>query len=456
MPIFLPDHKRVVVVLLHVVLLCCFPLNAVSQESQLFKFPDTFGLGCLVSTTESLLVSTKPESSGNILSFEAERNKLINTQQDNLTEIKRLKRQVKNLKQQQSSSKKTKKSLAKKKAQVKDLTKLDKLYSSTINAISACQNGTLSFVPCAEQGSTCDDGNECTLGDFCLNNKCLGNPLTLTTPKGCGVGACARTAPLCFNGIPGICTSGIPSAEICNNIDDNCNGSIDDGLDCGASNELCLPGQLNCNGSCTFTSSDPTNCGSCGFNCGAGNSCNSGICKKGLGQSCQTFSDCQSNICKDGVCCNNACGGFCVSCNQPGKLGTCSPHPANTDPDNNCPATEAKDCSFDGMCDGNGGCRLHVAGTVCANALCQPSDLIHADTCNGLGQCVDGGSVNCAPYICSSLTCLTNNCGSDTDCLSSHYCDAPLCTLTLPRDSTCTRNRMCSSGRCISGFCDGP
>ena len=43
----------------------------------------------------------------------------------------------------------------------------------------------------------------------------------------CGAGACARTVPQCANGAPATCTPGAPTTETCNNIDDNCDGAID-------------------------------------------------------------------------------------------------------------------------------------------------------------------------------------------------------------------------------------
>jgi len=49
------------------------------------------------------------------------------------------------------------------------------------------------------------------------------------SPTSCGVGACARTgATFCLNGhVRNSCTPGTPSAESCNGIDDNCDGTID-------------------------------------------------------------------------------------------------------------------------------------------------------------------------------------------------------------------------------------
>jgi hypothetical protein len=47
----------------------------------------------------------------------------------------------------------------------------------------------------------------------------------------CGSGACQVTVPQCTNGAPQVCTpnSGAASPETCNNLDDNCDGAVDNG-----------------------------------------------------------------------------------------------------------------------------------------------------------------------------------------------------------------------------------
>jgi hypothetical protein len=51
------------------------------------------------------------------------------------------------------------------------------------------------------------------------------NPGTQT----CGTGACTRTVNQCSAGAPLTCTPGTPTPETCNNIDDNCDGTTDNG-----------------------------------------------------------------------------------------------------------------------------------------------------------------------------------------------------------------------------------
>ena len=54
----------------------------------------------------------------------------------------------------------------------------------------------------------------------------------------CGLGACAATVPKCQNGQSQICTPGTPTTESCNEIDDDCDGLIDNGITCADNSEF--------------------------------------------------------------------------------------------------------------------------------------------------------------------------------------------------------------------------
>jgi len=66
-----------------------------------------------------------------------------------------------------------------------------------------------------------------------------------------------------------------------------------------------------------------------------------------IGSACDVPQQCASAHCADGVCCDTACDGACTSCAIVGDEGTCGPHPAASDPEN--------ECGF-GSCDGAGSC----------------------------------------------------------------------------------------------------
>ena len=81
----------------------------------------------------------------------------------------------------------------------------------------------------------------------------------LAVPASCGTGACARSVIACQNGIPGVCVPGSPQPEVCNGVDDNCDGLADNGdldldgsydcVDCAPSNGAVRPGAVEvCNG----------------------------------------------------------------------------------------------------------------------------------------------------------------------------------------------------------------
>jgi len=109
--------------------------------------------------------------------------------------------------------------------------------------------------------------------------------------------------------------------------------------------------------------------------CSSGQACDgSGNCKASNGQTCSSGAACASGFCADGVCCNNACDGKCVSCNQAGLAGKCSPFAAGTDPQQECGSITG---SCRPACDGVGACAYPPYGTTCGNCL----------VCDGIGTC---------------------------------------------------------------------
>jgi hypothetical protein len=78
--------------------------------------------------------------------------------------------------------------------------------------------------------------------------------------------------------------------------------------------------------------------------CAAGKQCVAGRCGKSAnGALCQAGSDCASGFCVDGVCCNIACSGACVSCSQTGSVGHCTYIAAGL-PDPACQAADRTTC----------------------------------------------------------------------------------------------------------------
>jgi len=88
----------------------------------------------------------------------------------------------------------------------------------------------------------------CTLVEVCdgIDNNCNGLVDDGIADLTCGVGACRRTVSACIRGAAQTCTPGTPSPEVCNGIDDNCNGSID---------ESCM-GTITCPGNASMFAGD--------------------------------------------------------------------------------------------------------------------------------------------------------------------------------------------------------
>jgi hypothetical protein len=108
-----------------------------------------------------------------------------------------------------------------------------------------------------------------------------------------------------------------PTAETCNGVDDDCNGTVDDGFalqddeqNCGHCGNACQRGETCCAGRCVnVMGTDAQHCGGCGMRCGqaAMPGCCDGHC---------------IDLLSDQTCgaCTNACGllklggGFLCTC----------------------------------------------------------------------------------------------------------------------------------------------
>src|SRR5262245_23478952 len=87
-------------------------------------------------------------------------------------------------------------------------------------------------------------------------------------PCGTSTGQCQPGQQVCMHGAWSACSGTMPKEEVCNGLDDNCDGTVDEGchcedgdeLECGDSLGLCKPGVQRCKdgrwGSCEDVSPD--------------------------------------------------------------------------------------------------------------------------------------------------------------------------------------------------------
>jgi cysteine-rich repeat protein len=212
-------------------------------------------------------------------------------------------------------------------------------------------------LPCTADAD-CADARFCDGDEICLAGRCAAGDVPVCDDGDPGTtdlcdpsfDACVHlpaAEPLCGNGIveageacddgntddgdgcPGDCrTACVPAVEICNGIDDDCDGAIDDGLSCGllcttdpdcddglfcttesctagacasgpprdcddgdpatadscdetarrCDNRTCDPAWTMCGGVCVDLLFSDLNCGACGAACPAGQLCQRGIC----------------------------------------------------------------------------------------------------------------------------------------------------------------------------------
>jgi MYXO-CTERM domain-containing protein len=217
---------------------------------------------------------------------------------------------------------------------------------------------------------------------------------------------CSGAGDVCQTGQQGVCNAGVTdcdttgtlgckqniqaSAEVCDGLDNNCNGQIDDNAACptnfvcdrGVCVRRCAAGEFPCPGN--------TLCNSRGFCVEPG--CENANCSPG-------------QVCRDGIC-RGACENVVCPLGQECRLDRC------VDP---CQGV---------TCGSNQVCQRGVCVNTCD---CQPCTTGLA--CNMTsGQCVDPTCVNvtCGPGTsCRNGTCVDNCTG--TSCPPNQYCVSSQC-----------------------------
>jgi hypothetical protein len=251
-----------------------------------------------------------------------------------------------------------------------------------------------------QQDANCADDDPCTTGEKCdpAIAICTWVPLDKDSdghaPVVCGGDDCDDSNASVYAGAP----------ELCDALDNNCDGTPDNGATCASAFASCQAGacvcapQYACGQECADKNTSQAHCGTCFHACPAGSACANGQC-----------------ACPSGT----PCAQGCVDLNS------------NKD---NCGACEHA-CAYSSTCQG-GNCKCPGAQLLCGGQCVDGSANPYncgacGHACSNTEQCSQGKCV-CVGKVCSNVCVDTS-----TDPANCGQCGNP-----------CTTGTWCSGGTC--------
>jgi hypothetical protein len=281
--------------------------------------------------------------------------------------------------------------------------------------LDGCDAGLAPAEVCVHSptGGLCNDGDPCTVDDFCEAGGCVGAPKPCDDQNECTADACEGGSGQCLHtNILGPCDDGVPCT-----VDDACGGAVEGG------GEVVPDGQ--CQG-------QP-------MSCDDGNVCTSDACLNAAGKAlCQHLP--VPGACDDGEACtvSDFClGGQCTA----GSMicdclvdADCDPLTA-ADP---CPGERAcEDSVFPYQCDVIAGTAVscETPADPCEIATCVPATGACAVTVLADGKPCDDADACTTSSLCIGAACVAQglvDC-DDGDACTSNVCDEGDC-LSVPLD----------------------
>ncbi len=335
-------------------------------------------------------------------------------------------------------------------------------YGSCLGKRTCLISGLSMCSAVAAAPEECDGiDNDCNgfTDDFDTNSATCSLPLNEFNVVGM---PCKGKLVACVNGKPD-CQGAPATPEICNQLDDNCDGITDNVKECDdldpCTNDTCDAA------GCQHKPLNGTPCNDSNV-CTQQSKCLSGICTGGdqlncddkdpcTTDSCDPFTGCVHTPASDAVCPDD--GNQCTQdlC----KDGTCShiqvsDGAACVDDGQACTA----DVCMNGICKHNPADGVPCAddGNACTDDVCQAGGCVHK---NNSGPCEDGNACT-EGDVCANGNCLK---GTDKQCNDGNDCTKDSCNPNVSGgcvyDSSsvnggpCTKGGECPTGHCSAGSC---
>jgi Cys-rich repeat protein len=319
----------------------------------------------------------------------------------------------------------------------------------------------------------CTTNADCAAGQVCMDGVCVEDNPDCRTDADCPAGqvcVAGLCQPACACASDADCPAGhacrdcacwpvcLPSMEICDGLDNDCDGLVDEGCGTPCRTDLeCALGQVCTNGVCVAQSLP---CSS-DIDCPPGEVCVTGLCQPSCtdmdGDGYCAFEDCDDQNPSIHPAAFEACDGLDNDCDGQVDEGCSMTCASNAD----CAAGEV---CIDGVCIPAGPqCSQDLdcpAGQVCIAGTCQPActDFDGDGFCAG-EDCDDrDASVNpAASELCDGRDndcdgLVDEGCGqactADADCAAGQVCWQGVCVLGCRTDADCPAGQACLAGIC--------
>jgi hypothetical protein len=308
---------------------------------------------------------------------------------------------------------------------------------------------------CAEDGD-CASGAcvQTAEGDrVCCSGPCAAGLFCSSTGTGCV--QCEGSQIECDGNVQRACDAGTVVTVTCPNgctPATGCNDLPPVGFLCSAGQ--CAPGGVCQQDTGGQARCCVRNCAAEGRVCSATGSCEcppgqtamGADCLLRAGDPCQSSNQCQAGLsCVDGVCCQEACGGYCERCQA--STGLCSAIPAGQQESD---SVSGNSCTNGFECTGQrNGCRARTGqscssndGSDCVSANCEPT--------------AGGGASVCCSQACSGVrdACRSTGqgcveCETAAECGNGCNVAQGTCNALRAPGATCSVSGQCSTNRCV-------